>query len=113
MMHPDTELRFVSKEVGLGVFATKFIPKGTIVWILDDLDMILEEEYVDNLDEIRSEFVYKYSYQENDGRCKNRFKTFNNRVSVFREARFLNQRFILPDRNPFLKTHGSKFLSDH
>jgi len=27
MMHPDTELRFISKEVGLGVVATKFIPK--------------------------------------------------------------------------------------
>ena len=68
MMHPDTELRFVSKNVGLGVFATKFIPKGAIVWILDDLDMILEEDYADSLDDIRREIVYKYSYQENDGR---------------------------------------------
>ena len=67
MMHPDTELRFISEEVGLGVFATKFIPQGTIVWILDDLDMILEEDYIDSLDEIRQEIVYKYSYQNNDG----------------------------------------------
>lgn len=66
MMHPDTELRFISDEIGLGVFATRFIPKGTIVWILDDLDMILEEDFVDSLDEIRQEIIYKYSYQNND-----------------------------------------------
>jgi hypothetical protein len=67
MMHPDTELRFISEEIGLGVVATKIIPKGTIVWILDDLDMIFEEDYVDSLDEIRQEIIYKYSYQNNDG----------------------------------------------
>lgn len=67
MMHPNTELRYISEDVGLGVFATKFIPQGTIVWILDDLDMILEEDYVDSLDKIRQEIVYKYSYQNNEG----------------------------------------------
>ncbi|WP_419871285.1 SET domain-containing protein [Candidatus Pristimantibacillus sp. PTI5] len=67
MIHPDTELRFVSEEVGVGVFATKFIPKGTIVWISDDLDMILDEDYVDSLDELRREMVFKYTYQENNG----------------------------------------------
>lgn len=67
MMYPYTELRLISEKIGLGVVATKFIPKGTIVWILDDLDMILEEDYVDSLDEIRQEIVYKYSYQNNDG----------------------------------------------
>ena len=66
MMHPDTELRFISEEVGLGVLATKFIPKGTIVWISDDLDIILEANYVDSLDEIRQEIIYKYSYQNNE-----------------------------------------------
>lgn len=67
MMHPDTELRFVSDEIGVGVFATKFIPKGTIVWILDDLDMILDEEYVESLEEARREIIYKYAYQNNEG----------------------------------------------
>lgn len=82
-MHPDTELRFVSEEVGLGVFATKFIPKGTIIWILDDLDWILEEDYVDNLDEARREIVYKYAYQENDGRY----------VLCWDHARYMNHSF--------------------
>lgn len=66
MMHPDTELRWVSDEIGLGVYATKFIPKGTIVWALDDLDQVLDEDYVDSLDTIRQEIIYKYAYQNEE-----------------------------------------------
>jgi hypothetical protein len=29
VIHPDTELRFVSDEIGYGVFATALIPRGT------------------------------------------------------------------------------------
>ncbi|MFD0868973.1 MULTISPECIES: SET domain-containing protein [Paenibacillus] len=67
MIHPDTELRFVNEKIGLGVFATKFIPKGTIVWVLDDLDMILDEDYVDSLEPLRRDIVYKYAYQNEKG----------------------------------------------
>ena len=58
MMHPDTEIRYVSEEVGVGVFATKLIPKGTTVWIKDELDMILTEEYIESLDDIRQKSIY-------------------------------------------------------
>ncbi len=38
MVHPTTELRFVSPTIGWGVFATQPIPRGTITWALDALD---------------------------------------------------------------------------
>ncbi len=38
MIHPHTEIKFINKEVGYGVVATDFIPKGTITWVLDKLD---------------------------------------------------------------------------
>ena len=42
MIHPDTELRFANPQIGLGVFATRFlIPKGTITWVRDQLDQAL------------------------------------------------------------------------
>lgn len=66
-MHPDTEIQYVSEEVGVGVFATKLIPKGTIVWIKDELDMILTEEYIESLDDLRKEYIYKYTYLDTDG----------------------------------------------
>ncbi len=46
MMHPHSELRFINESIGYGVFATKFIPKGTITWILDELDQKFTESYV-------------------------------------------------------------------
>ena len=40
MMHPHTEVQFISDEVGRGVVATAFIPKGTITWVQDPLDRL-------------------------------------------------------------------------
>jgi len=66
MIHPHTELRYISDEKGIGVVATKRIPKGTIVWISDDLDMVFDEDEVDEMDEQRREYIYKYGYTDND-----------------------------------------------
>lgn len=66
MMHPYTEIRFVSDEIGVGVFATKFIPKGTILWVLDELDQIFDEDYVESLDTFRKDYIYKYGYLNDD-----------------------------------------------
>lgn len=68
MIHPYTELRYINDEIGFGVFATKFIPKGTLVWALDELDQVLEPSFVDNLDNERKTKVKKYSYRDNMGR---------------------------------------------
>lgn len=68
MMHPHTELRFVNTAIGYGVFATKFIPKGTITWILDDLDQKLEESYIFSLDATYREKLLKYCYRDHQGR---------------------------------------------
>lgn len=68
MMHPHTELRFINEQIGFGVFATRFIPKGTLTWALDDLDQILEPEVVEGLDEDRKKLVKKYSYRNQYGK---------------------------------------------
>lgn len=82
-MHPDTEIRYVSEEIGVGVFATKLIPKGTIVWIKDDLDIIFDEDFIDSLDDNRKDFIYKYAYEDNDGEY----------VLCWDHARFVNHSF--------------------
>ncbi|MFK7692479.1 SET domain-containing protein [Paenibacillus sp. HJGM_3] len=68
MMHPHTELRYIDEAIGFGVFATQFIPKGTITWALDDLDQILEPDQVDALDDDRQKLVRKYSYRNQHGK---------------------------------------------
>ena len=44
MMHPDTRVQFIGDEVGHGVVATAFIPKGTITWVQDPLDQVFSAE---------------------------------------------------------------------
>lgn len=68
MMHPHTRLGFVNEEIGYGVFATQFIPKGTIVWVLDDLDYKLDEAYVKSLDPLRQKQVRKYTFRDSEGK---------------------------------------------
>jgi hypothetical protein len=68
MMHPHTELRYINDLIGFGIFATKFIPKGTLTWALDDLDQILEPSVVDALDNDRKALVLKYSYRNQYGK---------------------------------------------
>lgn len=42
MLHPHTEIRYISEAMGLGVFATRPIPKGTLLWVLCPLDYGVE-----------------------------------------------------------------------
>lgn len=38
MMHPATDVRFISAALGRGVIATAPLPRGTVIWVLDPLD---------------------------------------------------------------------------
>lgn len=68
MIYPHTELRYINDQIGFGVFATKFIPKGTITWALDGLDQILEPLYIENLDKYSNEVLKKYSFRNQEGK---------------------------------------------
>lgn len=68
MIHPHTELRYINEQIGFGVFATQFIPKGTITWALDELDQILDPLEVDKIDSYRHEILKKYSYRNQEGK---------------------------------------------
>ncbi|MCY2686273.1 SET domain-containing protein [Salinimicrobium sp. TH3] len=67
MMHPDTEVRFINDVVGYGVVAKKFIPRGTITWVQDDLDQLLTENEVEKMHPDVQEQVEKYCFRNNKG----------------------------------------------
>lgn len=67
MMHPETELRFISPEIGHGVFATKFLPQGTITWTGDPLDQRLSQQALDDLPALCRSAVLKFSYVDPQG----------------------------------------------
>lgn len=67
MMHPHTEVRFINEEMGYGVVATKFIPRGTITWVQDELDRVFTAQEVDKMRPVTRELVDKYSFRNNKG----------------------------------------------
>jgi hypothetical protein len=67
MIHPHTELRFVSPLIGHGVFATAPIPRGTIVYVKDALEIEIEPDRFATLDARLREVVERYSYRDERG----------------------------------------------
>jgi uncharacterized protein len=80
MIHPDTELRFISEAIGYGVVATKLIPKGTITWALDKLDRTFSPTQIQELDPLYQDVLAKYTYRTPQG----------NHILCWDNARFVN-----------------------
>ncbi len=82
MIHPATELRLVSAHIGHGVFATRRIPRGTITYVKDELEIELTPRQFERLDEAHRQIVDKYSYIDPRGR----------RVVSWDHAKYVNHR---------------------
>lgn len=67
MIHPKTELRLISDEIGYGVVAKEFIPAGTITWALDELDREFTPEHVKKMNPIYQNILETYCYRNNKG----------------------------------------------
>lgn len=83
MIHPHTELKFISEEVGYGVVATEFIPAGTITWVLDKFDREFSQAEVENMKPIYQNILETYSFRNNNG----------NFVLCWDNGRFVNHSF--------------------
>ncbi|WP_420577267.1 SET domain-containing protein [Ekhidna sp.] len=67
MIHPKTEIKHISDEVGYGVFATELIPEGTIVYVKDSLEIVVSPtDYLLYSGEMQ-EVIEKYSYIDETG----------------------------------------------
>jgi uncharacterized protein len=83
MIHPSTELQFISPEVGIGIVVTEFIPKGTITWAFDKFDQVFTPEDLRNLDPMFRNFIDKYTYRDHLG----------NLILCWDHARFVNHSY--------------------
>ena len=83
MIHPNTELKFISKEIVYGVVATDFIPAGTITWALDKLDREFSPSEFQQMEPIYQQILDTYTYRNNKG----------NFVLCWDNGRFVNHSF--------------------
>ena len=83
MIHPHTELKYISPEMGHGVVATQFIPAGTITWTQDQLDRVFTLEEFNHLDKLYQNILDVYSFKNNKG----------NLVLCWDNGRYVNHSF--------------------
>ncbi len=80
MLHPATQLTWISDAVGYGVRATARIPMGTILWALDPLDRVFSPAAVQRLGEGLWPVLETYTYINGSG----------GRVLCWDHGRFMN-----------------------
>mgnify|MGYP001553287748 CR=1 FL=1 len=67
MIHPSTKLQYINDQMGYGVFATHLIPKGTIVYVKDPLEIEIEPNDFNTFPLVLQEHIEKYSYIDERG----------------------------------------------
>ncbi len=83
MIHPKTELKFISNDIGHGVVATEFIPAGTITWALDNLDREFSPDAFKAMDALYQDILETYTFRNNTG----------NLVLCWDNGRYVNHSF--------------------
>lgn len=83
MIHPQTEVRFIRPEIGYGVVAKAFIPRGTVTWVKDRLDREFSPRDLEAFDEAHREILDRYSYRNAQGHY----------VFCWDHTRFMNHSF--------------------
>ncbi len=83
MIHPHTELQYISDKIGYGVVAKSLIKKGTITWVLDKLDREFTPKELLEMDDVYKEILETYTYRNNKG----------NHILCWDNARFVNHSF--------------------
>lgn len=67
MIHPDTELKSINKDKGKGIFATAFIPKGTLTYVKDPLEIEIQPDDPLLQDPRIGPIIETYSYTDEKG----------------------------------------------
>lgn len=68
MIHPHTEIKYINDQIGFGVFATAFIPKGTIVYAKDLYEVEVSADEYRRLHPMLQQTIEKYSYIDENGK---------------------------------------------
>jgi len=80
MIHPNTKLQWINEQIGYGVFATAFIPEGTIVYVQDPLEIVIQQDSPLLQDPNCLPSINKYAYLDEAG----------NRIISWDNAKYVN-----------------------
>jgi hypothetical protein len=80
MMHPATALTYIGPVRGFGIVAKAPIPKGTLIYVLDKLDIVIRPGDPLNNDPLYEEVLTTYAYTEPNG----------NRILCWDHGKYMN-----------------------
>jgi uncharacterized protein len=67
MIHPDTRLQFINDKKGRGIVATRHIPKGTVTYVRDKLEIVIAPGDPLLEDPGYKNIIETYTYTDPDG----------------------------------------------
>ena len=67
MLHPHTQIQYKNDLIGYGVFATAFIPCGTLLWVHDALDTVFNQARFDSLPAYYHAMIDHYTFRDCHG----------------------------------------------
>jgi hypothetical protein len=67
MIRPHTALRFINPHIGFGVVATARIPRGTITWVRDPLDVAMSPSEVTALHGLYQATLDRFTFIDGTG----------------------------------------------
>ena len=67
MIHPKTKLVHINDVVGYGLYATEFIPEGTITYVKDPLEVEITPSKYNSYTKVIRDAIDKYSYRDEKG----------------------------------------------
>jgi hypothetical protein len=66
-MHPSTQVRWICNDIGHGVVAADFIPKGTLIWVRDALDREFSPGQLAEFDPPHRRVLDTYCFRNRNG----------------------------------------------
>lgn len=67
MIYQKTTVKYISEDVGYGLVATEFIPAGTILWVLSDLDAVYTQKQYEYMPAESQEVIDVYAFRDSVG----------------------------------------------
>ena len=67
MIHPSSRLVYIGEHIGYGVFASEFIPRGTMTYVKDEMEICLSPRTFSRLPQALQDQPEKYSYRDSRG----------------------------------------------
>ncbi|PKG99983.1 SET domain-containing protein [Paraglaciecola sp. MB-3u-78] len=63
MVLPSLQTKWISDEKGYGLFATEFIPKGTVTYCQDLLDIVISPDELSKLPQVLIDSIHKFAFE--------------------------------------------------